>query len=375
MQDLELRKRTWRDFVTSTRSAGDPDMRALLDADIRPRDLDAAFATICLNEDVEFPAGEADSPDPPGRAEGTRQVLEGAAETPAVGHRPRRRRARFRRPRASSAGNFDVSRFRLDRPSVMASLLHTWKCESKIIQKWWADSPAQKKRLRDLINPLHEEFCTDTVTPYLSQWRQYVYRLSVTLLTQAREHAARRAPPTGRAELRRPADPDGACVTREHGLSATRLQQKYRHLFVDEFQDTDPVQAEIVFLLAAAESYIAKPASAVSPETGADWRTIALRPGALFVVGDPKQSIYRFRRADIDIYNIVRDRFSDPAVGLVLPLTMNFRSVPSLCNWANEVFKTRIPRGADEPFTPVRGARREREQHRTWDVLHTDAHL
>ncbi len=66
----------------------------------------------------------------------------------------------------------------------------------------------------------------------------------------------------------------------------------------------------------------------------------------MFVVGDPKQSIFRFRRADIDIYNIVRARFSDPSTGRVLPLTMNFRSVPRLCDWANEVFKTRFP---DEP--------------------------
>lgn len=64
VQDLELRKRTWRDFVMSTRSVGDPDMMALLDADVRPKDLDAAFATICLHEDVEFPAGDAECPDP-----------------------------------------------------------------------------------------------------------------------------------------------------------------------------------------------------------------------------------------------------------------------------------------------------------------------
>ena len=66
-----------------------------------------------------------------------------------------------------------------------------------------------------------------------------------------------------------------------------------------------------------------------------DWRTLPLRPGALFIVGDPKQSIYRFRRADIDIYNIVRRRFSDPAVGRVLPLTVQIiRSLPQLCTWA-----------------------------------------
>ena len=48
-------------------------------------------------------------------------------------------------------------------------------------------------------------------------------------------------------------------------------------------------------------------------------------------------------RQDIDIYNIVRQRFSEPSVGRVLPLTLNFRSAPQLCNWANEVFKTRFP--------------------------------
>jgi ATP-dependent helicase/nuclease subunit A len=79
-----------------------------------------------------------------------------------------------------------------------------------------------------------------------------------------------------------------------------------------------------------------------------DWRDVPLRPGALFVVGDPKQSIYRFRRADIDIYNIVRHRFSDPGIGSVLPLTLNFRSVPQLCEWANDVFRTCFPPQASD---------------------------
>src|SRR5690606_17651317 len=62
-----------------------------------------------------------------------------------------------------------------------------------------------------------------------------------------------------------------------------------------------------------------------------------------FVVGDPKQSIYRFRRADIEIYNSVRARFEDPSVGRIVPLTTNFRSVPALCDWANEVFAQHFP--------------------------------
>src|SRR5262249_7623162 len=159
-----------RDFVTSTRSAGDSHMMALLDADVRPKDLDAAFATICLHEDVEFPAGDAECPDPKGARRALekfwkelRKHLPSDIETATTC--PIQKAAREFR------GQLDVSKYRLDRPSVMASLLATWDSESKIIQKWWAEAPAEKKRLRDLINGLHEAFRADTVSPYLSQWR------------------------------------------------------------------------------------------------------------------------------------------------------------------------------------------------------------
>jgi len=58
-------------------------------------------------------------------------------------------------------------------------------------------------------------------------------------------------------------------------------------IFVDEFQDTDPLQAEILLLLSSA-----------SPAES-DWQKVRPGPGKLFIVGDPKQSIYRFRRADV----------------------------------------------------------------------------
>ena len=81
------------------------------------------------------------------------------------------------------------------------------------------------------------------------------------------------------------------------------LQGRFRYLLVDEFQDTDPLQAEIVFYLCERE-----PAAA-------DWREVVLRPGKLFVVGDPKQSIYRFRRADIAMYDQVKELVGRPAGG------------------------------------------------------------
>ena len=70
-----------------------------------------------------------------------------------------------------------VARKRLDRASTIAGLLETWDCESKIIQKWWADSTTEKKRFKALIEPLHADFCAAVVQPFLAQWKQYVYRL------------------------------------------------------------------------------------------------------------------------------------------------------------------------------------------------------
>ena len=75
------------------------------------------------------------------------------------------------------------------------------------------------------------------------------------------------------------------------------LQARFDRILVDEFQDTDPLQSEIAILL--AEDPASPPA--------ADWSGVRLLPGKLFIVGDPKQSIYRFRRADIAIYNRVKD--------------------------------------------------------------------
>ena len=108
------------------------------------------------------------------------------------------------------------------------------------------------------------------------------------------------------------------------------LQQKYRFLFVDEIQDTDPMQLELLFLLAS------------EPGSGADWSKATLRRGALFLVGDPKQSIFRFRRADIEMYQQARLRIEETG-GRVVSLTSCFRSGEGLCEWANNVFSNVLP--------------------------------
>src|SRR5207245_3222383 len=69
------------------------------------------------------------------------------------------------------------------------------------------------------------------------------------------------------------------------------LKHQIRIIFVDEFQDTDPLQGELLLFLAEKIGGKAK-----------RWQDVMLQPGKLFIVGDPKQSIYRFRGADIAAY-------------------------------------------------------------------------
>jgi ATP-dependent helicase/nuclease subunit A len=248
-----------------------------------------------------------------------------------------------------------IASLRRDRPSVLAGLLEAWDFSPKITQKCWSDDAATKKRLRDEIEKLHGDFRSDVIKPFLEKWRQYLYRLTVTLLAEARQYATaerRRRNTLNYGDLLQLA----AEVLRSNADVRRALQSKCRWLFVDEFQDTDPVQAEIIFLLAAADvvpnvvsgfpvrrSAEREGGSRADNQNSADWRTLPLRPGSLFVVGDPKQSIYRFRRADIEIYNTVRARLDDPPVSEVLSLTTNFRSVPELCDFANKVFQQKFP--------------------------------
>ncbi|MEE4274976.1 MAG: UvrD-helicase domain-containing protein, partial [Thermoleophilia bacterium] len=107
------------------------------------------------------------------------------------------------------------------------------------------------------------------------------------------------------------------------------LQQRFDYVLVDEFQDTDPLQAEIVFYLCEREP------------VAADWRDVVLEPGKLFVVGDPKQSIYRFRRADIALYDEVKELVAaqPEGAGVVEVIRQNFRTTPALVDWANGVFE------------------------------------
>ena len=114
-------------------------------------------------------------------------------------------------------------------------------------------------------------------------------------------------------------------LVRDNRLVREGFQHRFKRIFVDEFQDTDPLQAELLLLLAADDP----------SET--DWRKARPLAGRLFLVGDPKQSIYRFRRADVAIYREVCRRVRDWGARL-LRLTTSFRSVPEIQSFVNAAF-------------------------------------
>jgi ATP-dependent exoDNAse (exonuclease V) beta subunit len=103
------------------------------------------------------------------------------------------------------------------------------------------------------------------------------------------------------------------------------LQQKFTRIFVDEFQDTDPIQAEILVLLAADDRHVT------------DWTAVRPHPGKLFIVGDPKQAIYRFRGTDVGTYWRVKTLLAGHG-GRVLQLTTSYRSVPGIQRFVNAAF-------------------------------------
>ena len=128
----------------------------------------------------------------------------------------------------------------------------------------------------------------------------------------------------------------------EHAHIRRLLHERYERVLLDEFQDTDPIQLEIAVRLTADPDDPAQVAS-TDPTGPRSWRDLQPLPGRLFIVGDPKQSIYRFRRADISQYLRAAEQVGADNVRL----SANFRSTRAVIDFANDVFERLITYEAD----------------------------
>ncbi len=120
------------------------------------------------------------------------------------------------------------------------------------------------------------------------------------------------------------------------------FRRRFSHLMIDESQDTDPIQAEIAMFLAEEV-----PEGTAGEERPTSWDTIVPERGKLFVVGDPKQSIYRFRRADVGQMLHLRDRM-EVGGGRTVNLVQNFRSQKPVVTWVNHLFERWMGQGGDD---------------------------
>ncbi|MGB4101277.1 MAG: UvrD-helicase domain-containing protein [Alphaproteobacteria bacterium] len=143
------------------------------------------------------------------------------------------------------------------------------------------------------------------------------------------------------------------------------LARRYSRILVDEFQDTDPLQAEILWRLAG------------DGEASAAWHEWAIRPGALFLVGDPKQAIYRFRGADVETYLTAKRALAGRDSKAVLEITANFRSQPGILAFVNQHFAPMLDAAQGQPgFTALVSVRvsAERPSVAAFDIAIGDQH-
>lgn len=160
------------------------------------------------------------------------------------------------------------------------------------------------------------------VRPAIAEWHMYLESIIGPFISKAVEQYAVLRKTTGKLTFN-----DLLVVATEVLRNSPTVRMhfagQFSRLLIDEFQDTDPKQAELLFLLTATDP------------NEKDWNRCVPKPGSLFIVGDDKQSIYRFRDADLRIFENI-EQLIDDTDGAVLTLKANFRSAPALCSWNNQ---------------------------------------
>ena len=141
----------------------------------------------------------------------------------------------------------------------------------------------------------------------------------------------------------------------EHGLVRQRWQQDVQAVLVDEFQDTNARQRDIVYALTGF--HLSAPSAVRSGQSVGD----------LFIVGDAKQSIYKFRGADVTIFRQVQSDIQT-AAGLTVDLDLTFRAHQALVQNLNDLLRPVLGEAIDParpyevPFAELRAQRKQPEK-------------
>ncbi|MBS3947743.1 MAG: UvrD-helicase domain-containing protein [Dethiobacter sp.] len=318
LEEEVLLERAFTSYLTEIRLQRPERLKRLDELDISPLELKAAYRELALYPDVTFSASPAPLPDL-SEARGKLYALLERTEPYLPAAEPEKgwdglQKFCLQALRQRRFLNLDD-----DRP--LLRLLEQLSKGLAIVQKRWPCKDSAKE-LQDQFN----RFQNEVARPLLRQWREHRHLPLLEFLQPAvrsLEALRVRENKLNFQDLLMRA----AALLRDKQEVREYFQSRYTHLLVDEFQDTDPLQAEIMLYLTGADV------------GGQDWTKLVPRPGSLFVVGDPKQSIYRFRRADIDTYDLVQKLILSSG-GRVLRLTANFRSLPAIVQFANTAFES-----------------------------------
>jgi ATP-dependent helicase/nuclease subunit A len=322
-EDAAARSEAWNRYAERLFTQDSPILPRLAAVGVRLEDLRQTYETLSENEDVQPSTGAEDAlPDFAAERDAVEGFLERAvpgipAEMPPGGwtefQEATRRAARLLALRDAS-----------DKPAFAQVLEALSRAKKK---------STQAGRLRTEF----ESLCRETIEPGLARWRRYLHPVLMRAIAPAAAEYTVWRRRNGRLNFQ-----DllllARDLLRDHPDVRRAFQERFVPILVDEFQDTDPIQAEILFYLTGEDA------------EERNWKKLSPRPGSLFVVGDPKQSIYRFRRADIETYGIVRERLEKR--GRVVKLTASFRATGRLCAWVNQAFAGQFPDAA----TPAQAA-------------------
>jgi ATP-dependent helicase/nuclease subunit A len=342
-KDYVYSREAWSDFIENSNDIGENALKIIEKYGIGINDLEETYQNFIKYPDVKIEAKETAEPDFSGtKAEISRFILYMKDMLPQ------------KEPESGWDGlqsiikksdSFIRSGY-LDSERLFIRLLNEMSRTPGIVQKNWPKGNGKECREKT------ENFQENTIKPALTSWQEYMHKPLIEFIKKG-------------ADFYRDWRRNHSILNFEDLLTITSdllrknsevrkyFKRKFTHILVDEFQDTDPLQAEIIFFLTGKDT----------DET--DWKKIKPEQGSMFLVGDPKQSIYRFRRADIDIYNIVRDKFSGRDAG-VLNLFSNFRSLPFMQDLVESVFEKILPETDDDyqaKYFPLSTTRKEEKAY------------
>ena len=325
-KDYFYAEQAWSDFIDYSNENGDKTLKLMEEYGIEINDLKDTYHSFIQYSDVEIETADIAKPD---FSEAKRAISLFLSLFKDI------------LPQKAPAKGWDglqsilrksityINSGYLNSNRLFVKILNEMNKTFEIVQNRWPDGNGKECREKML------QFQNDILKPVLKSWQEYMHKPLAEFIKKGADFYSNWRNSHSILNFE-----DLLTVTsdllRENSEVRKYFKRKFTHILVDEFQDTDPIQAEIIFFLTGKNI------------TETDWKNIILESGALFLVGDPKQSIYRFRRADIDIYNIVKKMFSGERCE-VLPLFSNFRSLPFMQDLVESVFKNIMP-DKEDPY-------------------------